>query len=55
MCHCPSRIKVTTQPSLFAPRVQTLQLRRGDERVLEVGTGLGVSAAILASLCHGII
>ena len=46
--------QVTTQPSLLALMVQTLQLR-GHERVLEVGTGLGFQAAILASLCHEVV
>jgi protein-L-isoaspartate(D-aspartate) O-methyltransferase len=41
--------QVTTQPSLVAAMVEALALR-GDERVLEVGTGLGYQAAILARL-----
>lgn len=41
--------QVTTQPSLVARMVASLRLR-GDERVLEVGTGLGFQTAILASL-----
>ena len=41
--------QVTTQPSLVARMVEALGLR-GDERVLEVGTGLGYQAAVLAAL-----
>lgn len=41
--------QVTTQPSLIAHMVAALRLR-GDERVLEVGTGLGFQTAILATL-----
>jgi protein-L-isoaspartate(D-aspartate) O-methyltransferase len=41
--------QVTTQPSLVAAMVEALALR-GHERVLEVGTGLGYQAAILARL-----
>jgi protein-L-isoaspartate(D-aspartate) O-methyltransferase len=41
--------QVTTQPSLVAAMVEALALR-GDERVLEVGTGLGYQAAILGLL-----
>jgi protein-L-isoaspartate(D-aspartate) O-methyltransferase len=41
--------QVTTQPSLVARMVASLRLR-GEERVLEVGTGLGFQTAILASL-----
>jgi protein-L-isoaspartate(D-aspartate) O-methyltransferase len=43
------RGQVTTQPSLVAAMVEALALR-GHERVLEVGTGLGYQAAILARL-----
>jgi protein-L-isoaspartate(D-aspartate) O-methyltransferase len=43
------RDQVTTQPSLIARMVEALRLR-GDERVLEVGTGLGFQTAILAVL-----
>jgi protein-L-isoaspartate(D-aspartate) O-methyltransferase len=43
--------QVTTQPSLVAAMVEALELR-GDERVLEVGTGLGYQAAILARLAR---
>jgi protein-L-isoaspartate(D-aspartate) O-methyltransferase len=38
--------QVTTQPSLVARMVDSLRLR-GDERVLEVGTGLGFQTAVL--------
>jgi protein-L-isoaspartate(D-aspartate) O-methyltransferase len=41
--------QVTTQPSLIAHMVAALRLR-GDERVLEVGTGLGFQTAIVATL-----
>jgi protein-L-isoaspartate(D-aspartate) O-methyltransferase len=41
--------QVTTQPSLVAQMVAGLRLR-GQERVLEVGTGLGFQTAILAQL-----
>ncbi len=41
--------QVTTQPSLVARMVAALRLR-GEERVLEVGTGLGFQTAILAAL-----
>ena len=44
------RGQVTTQPSLVARMVEALRLE-GTERVLEVGTGLGYQAAILAHLC----
>ena len=40
---------VTTQPSLMARMIEALALR-GDERVLEVGTGLGWQTALLAML-----
>jgi protein-L-isoaspartate(D-aspartate) O-methyltransferase len=43
--------QVTTQPSLVAAMVEALGLR-GDERVLEVGTGLGYQAAVLARLAR---
>src|SRR5919197_535800 len=45
---------VTTQPSLLALMVQALRLR-GDERILEIGTGLGFQTAILASLCREVV
>jgi protein-L-isoaspartate(D-aspartate) O-methyltransferase len=41
--------QVTTQPSLVARMVEGLRLT-GSERVLEVGTGLGFQAALLAVL-----
>jgi protein-L-isoaspartate(D-aspartate) O-methyltransferase len=41
--------QVTTQPSLVAKMVESLGLR-GDERVLEVGTGYGWQTALLARL-----
>ncbi|MGH2557067.1 MAG: protein-L-isoaspartate(D-aspartate) O-methyltransferase [Actinomycetota bacterium] len=41
--------QVTTQPSLIARMVEGLRLT-GSERVLEIGTGLGFQAAILATV-----
>jgi protein-L-isoaspartate(D-aspartate) O-methyltransferase len=41
--------QVTTQPSLVAKMVEALGLR-GDEKVLEVGTGYGFQTALLAYL-----
>lgn len=41
--------QVTTQPSLVARMVAALDLE-GTERVLEIGTGLGYQAAVLARL-----
>lgn len=41
--------QVTTQPSLVARMVEALRLR-GDEKVLEVGTGYGYQTALLAGL-----
>jgi protein-L-isoaspartate(D-aspartate) O-methyltransferase len=41
--------QVTTQPSLLAVMVEALGLT-GNERVLEVGTGLGFQSAVLARL-----
>jgi protein-L-isoaspartate(D-aspartate) O-methyltransferase len=41
--------QVTTQPSLVARMVEALALR-GDERVLEIGTGYGWQTALLARL-----
>jgi protein-L-isoaspartate(D-aspartate) O-methyltransferase len=46
--------QVTTQPSLIARMVAALGLT-GRERVLEVGTGLGFQAAILARLADEVI
>ena len=43
------RGQVITQPSLVATMTQALMLR-GDEKVLEIGTGSGFQAAILARL-----
>jgi protein-L-isoaspartate(D-aspartate) O-methyltransferase len=43
--------QVTTQPSLIARMLEALELR-GDERVLEVGTGLGFQTALLAHLAR---
>jgi protein-L-isoaspartate(D-aspartate) O-methyltransferase len=43
--------QVTTQPSLVAAMVEALGLQ-GDERVLEVGAGLGYQAAVLACLAR---
>src|SRR5688500_7744827 len=45
------RGQVTTQPSLVAQRVAALRLE-GSERVLEVGTGLGFQAAVLAAVAR---
>jgi protein-L-isoaspartate(D-aspartate) O-methyltransferase len=44
-----ARRQVTTQPSLIARMLEALDLG-GDERVLEVGTGLGFQTALLAQL-----
>jgi protein-L-isoaspartate(D-aspartate) O-methyltransferase len=46
--------QVTTQPSLIASMVAALKLS-GTERVLEVGTGLGFQAAILAMLARQVV
>jgi protein-L-isoaspartate(D-aspartate) O-methyltransferase len=43
--------QVTTQPSLVARMVEALALR-GDERVLEVGTGYGWQTALIARLAR---
>jgi protein-L-isoaspartate(D-aspartate) O-methyltransferase len=43
--------QVTTQPSLVASMVEALALT-GSERVLEIGTGLGYQAAVLARLAR---
>jgi protein-L-isoaspartate(D-aspartate) O-methyltransferase len=46
--------QVTTQPSLVAMMIAALRLR-GDERVLEVGTGLGFQTALLATLAAEVV
>ncbi len=43
--------QVTSQPSLVASMVESLALS-GEERVLEVGTGLGWQTALLATLAR---
>jgi protein-L-isoaspartate(D-aspartate) O-methyltransferase len=43
-----------SQPLVVATMTQALELR-GDERVLEIGTGSGYQAAILARLCREVI
>jgi protein-L-isoaspartate(D-aspartate) O-methyltransferase len=43
--------QVTTQPSLVARMVEALALR-GEERVLEIGTGFGWQTALLARLAQ---
>jgi protein-L-isoaspartate(D-aspartate) O-methyltransferase len=43
--------QVTTQPSLVAAMVEALALC-GDERVLEIGAGLGYEAAVMARLAR---
>ncbi|HLM30618.1 MAG TPA: rRNA adenine N-6-methyltransferase family protein, partial [Solirubrobacterales bacterium] len=43
--------QVTSQPSLIATMVEALALS-GDERVLEVGTGLGWQTALLGRLAR---
>jgi protein-L-isoaspartate(D-aspartate) O-methyltransferase len=43
--------QVTTQPSLVARMVEALQLR-GEERVLEIGTGYGWQSALLGRLAR---
>ncbi len=45
--------QVTTQPSLVARMLEGLHLS-GDERVLEVGTGLGFQTALLALLARDV-
>lgn len=46
--------QVTTQPSLSARMVEGLGLR-GDEHVLEIGTGLGFQTALLARLSGDVV
>lgn len=43
-----------SQPLMVALMTQELRLR-GDERILEIGTGSGYQAAILAKLCRQVI
>lgn len=43
-----------SQPWIVACMAQLLELR-GDERVLEVGTGSGYSAAVLSRLCREVV
>jgi protein-L-isoaspartate(D-aspartate) O-methyltransferase len=43
--------QVTTQPSLIARMIEALDLR-GEERVLEIGTGYGFQTALLAALAR---
>jgi protein-L-isoaspartate(D-aspartate) O-methyltransferase len=45
--------QVTTQPSLIARMIEALRLR-GDERVLEVGTGYGFQTALLARMVSAV-
>jgi protein-L-isoaspartate(D-aspartate) O-methyltransferase len=45
--------QVTTQPSLVARMVEALDLR-GDEQVLEVGTGYGFQTALLSRLARSV-
>jgi protein-L-isoaspartate(D-aspartate) O-methyltransferase len=45
--------QVTTQPSLVAKMVEALELG-GDEKVLEVGTGLGFQTALLSRLARSV-
>jgi protein-L-isoaspartate(D-aspartate) O-methyltransferase len=45
------RDQVTTQPSLIARMVEALELR-GDETVLEIGTGYGFQTALLSKLAR---
>ncbi|MDN0199875.1 protein-L-isoaspartate O-methyltransferase [Streptomyces sp. S.PNR 29] len=46
--------QVTTQPSLSAMMIESLGLR-GDEHVLEIGTGLGFQTALLARLAADVV
>ncbi len=43
-----------SQPYIVALMTQALKLR-GDENVLEIGTGSGYQTAILAQLCHRVV
>ncbi|MBW3579061.1 MAG: protein-L-isoaspartate(D-aspartate) O-methyltransferase [Actinobacteria bacterium] len=47
------RRQATPQPSIVALMIQALELD-GDERVLEVGTGVGYQAALLARLARDV-
>ncbi len=49
-----AHFQVTTQPSLIAQMVEALELQPQD-RVLEIGAGLGFEAAILAQLCERVV
>jgi protein-L-isoaspartate(D-aspartate) O-methyltransferase len=49
-----ARGQVTTQPSLVAAMIEALGLS-GDERVLEVGTGLGWQTALLSRLAREVV
>lgn len=46
--------QVTTQPSLVAAMIDALDIR-GDERALEVGTGLGWQTALLARMAREVV
>jgi protein-L-isoaspartate(D-aspartate) O-methyltransferase len=49
-----ARDQVTTQPSLVAAMIDALDLA-GEERVLEVGTGLGWQTALLSRLAREVV
>jgi protein-L-isoaspartate(D-aspartate) O-methyltransferase len=49
-----ARDQVTTQPSLVAAMIDALRIQ-GDERVLEVGTGLGWQTALLARVAREVV
>ena len=46
--------QTTSQPSLIARMIEALD-PRPDDRVLEVGTGLGYQTALLAKLCREVV
>src|SRR5262245_52816744 len=46
--------QVTTQPTLIAEMLAALRLE-GNERALEIGTGLGFQTALLARLCANVV